>query len=229
VSVATVASALVGILAGYLAWWVAERFIARRSLEKGDTELRIGLPIAVALAVPMFGLIGWRYTADVRMGVVVLGLFGVFLALLLVDFARYVLPNVLVGIALVWGLAGSAIVLATSGRADGIVYPVAGALTNFAVYLVFWFIAVLLFGNRGLGFGDVKLAAPLGVAIGVATIPYQNVVALIVWAVFIGFGSGALASIVLLRGVRLKRAFPQGPFLVLGTLVVVAFPSSFVG
>ena len=37
------------------------------------------------------------------------------------------------------------------------------------------------------------------------------------------------ARIVLLKGVKLKSAFPQGPFLVLGTLVVVVFSNQILG
>src|SRR5262249_14305161 len=110
-----------------------------------------------------------------------------------------------------------------------VAFAFGGVVINFVVYFAFWFIATLAFGNRGLGFGDVKLASVLGLLLGWLAVDLREVWVLVFWSVFIGFLSGALVSILLLRGVKLKAAFPQGPFLVLGTLAVLVFSNSLLG
>jgi leader peptidase (prepilin peptidase) / N-methyltransferase len=67
---------------------------------------------------------------------------------------------------------------------------------------------------RGMGMGDVKLAAFLGAGLGLAVIV----------ALFVGFlAAGVPALVLLLRhgGAARKRAIPLGPFLALGGIVAL--------
>jgi leader peptidase (prepilin peptidase) / N-methyltransferase len=227
--------AVVGIPVGWLAWRVAQTFIDARSLEEGDTELRLPWPTAVVLEVVVFAGLGWRFADSPRLVLLIyLALFAAFTALLLIDFGRYYLPNPLVGGTLVVG--GAAVVGASLVVHSPMIPPdwtigpvVAGVVINLVIYFVFWLLAQIAFGSRGLGFGDVKLSAPLGLAIGWIAPGPSGVLRLAFWALLIGFASGAISSVVLLRGVKMRQSFPQGPFLVLGTWVVVVFSSTFLG
>lgn len=75
------------------------------------------------------------------------------------------------------------------------------------------FLIVLVY-PRGMGFGDVKLAAFLGAGLGVS----------VVVALFIGFLAAFVPAVVLLarhgRAAR-KQAIPLGPFLALGGVVAL--------
>lgn len=77
---------------------------------------------------------------------------------------------------------------------------------------LFFFILWIGTKGRGMGFGDVKLALPLGLLLG-----WPNVT---VW-IFSSFIIGALYGIVLLslKKAKLKQAVPFGPFLIIGTLI----------
>jgi leader peptidase (prepilin peptidase) / N-methyltransferase len=227
--------AVIALPMGWAVWRLAQRFIDARSLEEGDTELRLPWYSAVVLEVIIFGGLGWRFAGSPRIVLAVyLFLFAAFTALLLIDFGRYYLPNQLVLAAL---LVGGASVLVASLVIDQETtdWPwrfwaaALGVVLNFLIYFGFWVLAQLVFGSRGLGFGDVKLSAPLGLAIGWMTVGPTGVLRLALWALLIGFASGALSSILLLRGVKMRQSFPQGPFLVLGTFVVIVFSASFLG
>jgi leader peptidase (prepilin peptidase)/N-methyltransferase len=227
--------AVLGVPIGWTGWRLAQVFIDARSLEKGDTELRLPWYSAVVLEVAVFGALAARLADQPRAVLAVyLGLYAAFTALLLVDFGRYYLPNQLVLATLV---AGGVAVLVVSVTVDTAAasFPWSpgpafiGAAVNFVVYFLFWLLAQIAFGSRGLGFGDVKLAAPLGLAIGWASGDTRDIIRLVFWALLIGFASGAISSILLLRGVKMRQSFPQGPFLVLGTLVVFLFSSSLLG
>lgn len=123
---------------------------------------------------------------------------------------RIVLPTLAVSVPLL-----TAVSVATDdpGR---IRYALAGAL----LYFGFLFVAHLI-SPRGMGFGDVKLAAVMGLYVGWLGTSFTEAMALVLWAMLIGFVSGTLVGLVLLAVRRRNRAFPFGPFLALGCVAAI--------
>jgi leader peptidase (prepilin peptidase) / N-methyltransferase len=76
------------------------------------------------------------------------------------------------------------------------------------------YFVLLLINPRGLGFGDVKLALPLGCALGWYGWP------VLFAGTFAGFLLGALygMGLMVLRRAGRKTAIPFGPFMIVGTL-----------
>ncbi len=100
---------------------------------------------------------------------------------------------------------------------SGLVGVVAGGLS---LYLVAW-LYVLLRGEAGLGFGDVKLLAAIGGWLG-----YQAIIP----TILVGSISGALLGItwmLVTRQWNLKLALPFGPFLSLGAVNYLLFGQEF--
>ncbi len=132
---------------------------------------------------------------------------GVLLAV--IDLACLRLPDPLVG-ALALIVAVPAVVVGDSrslGRA------VLAAAAVGAAYLL-----VLALPGGGLGFGDVKLAAVLGFALGLIGWP-----AVVVGVVAPHLINGPVAVMLLLRGrARRRTALPLGPALLAGALLAVA-------
>jgi len=90
------------------------------------------------------------------------------------------------------------------------------ALIAGGVFLLLYFGGQLVFGAEAFGFGDVKLAVFIGMATGLSNL---RMVHAILYGVFLG---GAVAIILLITRIRqLKEAVPYGPFLVLGTLIIL--------
>ncbi|MGV1037546.1 MAG: prepilin peptidase [Candidatus Nanopelagicales bacterium] len=89
-----------------------------------------------------------------------------------------------------------------------------GALAMFA----FYFILALIY-PAGMGMGDVKLAAVLGLGLGFLGWKF------VVVGLFAAFFIGALVSLVLLvlRRANRKTAIPFGPFMLAGALVAVLY------
>jgi len=117
---------------------------------------------------------------------------------------RIVLPSIVVGVVL--------LALATFGAGDwGLLVR---ALVGGAVLFAFYFALVLAY-PRGMGFGDVKLAALLGLYLG-----WMGWDALIVGA-FAAFLIGGVFAIVLVLVKRAngKTAIPFGPWMLLGAWV----------
>jgi leader peptidase (prepilin peptidase)/N-methyltransferase len=131
-----------------------------------------------------------------------LALCAVLVTVTLTDLERRVIPNT---VLLVGALVGAAIAAASDPGS----LPERALAGAGAGGLLF---CVALAYPRGMGMGDVKLVAVMGLYLGRAVAP----------ALLIGFAAGALVGLVMIArqgaGAR-KQAIPFGPFLALGGIV----------
>ncbi len=138
---------------------------------------------------------------------VVAAALGVLLAV--IDLACLRLPDPLVG-ALALLVAVPAV---AAGDPRSLGRAVLAAVAVGAAYLLVWALP-----GGGLGFGDVKLAAVLGFALGLIGWP-----AVLVGVVAPHLINGPVAVVLLLRGrARRRSALPLGPALLAGALIAVA-------
>ena len=93
--------------------------------------------------------------------------------------------------------------------------PVAAVIAG-GVFLLLYIGGQAIFGTEAFGFGDVKLAVFIGMATGLSNLRMPHA---LLYGVFLG---GFVALILLVTRIRsLKDAVPYGPFLTLGTLIVL--------
>jgi leader peptidase (prepilin peptidase) / N-methyltransferase len=146
-------------------------------------------------------LVLWDDAAEVVLG---LAFVTMLLAITLTDLERRVIPNRIL-------LAGAIVGVAIAAIADTGSLPERAIAAAAAGGLLF---AVALAYPRGMGLGDVKLAAVMGLYLGRSVAP----------ALLIGFAAGALYGLALIAirgaGAR-KQAVPFGPFLALGGVVAL--------
>src|SRR5215211_822047 len=126
----------------------------------------------------------------------------VLVAVSLTDLERRVIPNKIVA-------AGAIAALAIAALGDPSELPerlAAGAIAGGVLFVI------ALAYPRGMGMGDVKLVAMLGLFLGSAVAP----------AVLIGFAVGAAVGLVMIAmhgSAARKQAIPFGPFLAVGGIV----------
>lgn len=126
----------------------------------------------------------------------------VLVVITLTDLERRIIPNVVTGPAAV--LAVALVAVADAGELPQ--HLIAGAAAGGGL------LVVSLLHPRGMGMGDVKLAAVMGLFLGRAVGP----------ALLIGFLAGALYGLALIArhgSSARKQAVPFGPFLALGGYV----------
>lgn len=157
------------------------------------TELSLGVLYAAT------GLAFHGDTPELLLGLVFVS---ALLAITLTDLERRVIPNKILLTAAVLGIAIAAVGDPGSLPERAIAAAAAGGLL-FAVALAY---------PRGMGLGDVKLAATMGLFLG------RNVAPAILVALFAGSLVG-VAMIAREGSAARKRAIPFGPFLALGGLV----------
>ena len=155
------------------------------------TELAMAL-LFTACAV----VLGTDEPGELALG---LTLCAVLVTVTLTDLERRVIPNVVLAVG---AAVGAGIVLASDPDSIGVRLIAAAAAGGFLL-------AVAVAYPRGMGMGDVKLAALLGLFLGRAVAP----------ALVVAIAAGALVgvAIMLARGpAARKSAVPFGPFLALG-------------
>jgi leader peptidase (prepilin peptidase)/N-methyltransferase len=139
-------------------------------------------------------------------------------ALCAIDLDVFRLPDAIVGGALALALPLVTVASVVDGGAQRIRYALIGG----AFYFAFLLVAHLAF-PRGMGFGDVKLAALLGLYVGWLATSGVTAVVLVLYAMLLGFLVGSAAGLVLFAFRGNSRHYPFGPFLIGGAIVVIAF------
>ncbi len=95
---------------------------------------------------------------------------------------------------------------------------VLGAIVGGGIFYTLGIVALAIYKKEGMGFGDVKLMASLGLLFGLKNI---LVIALLSFAI------GAVISILLivLKKKKMDSYIPFGPFIVIGAILVIYIPA----
>ena len=163
-------------------------------------------------------------SAPLAMMIAMIALITVLIALSIIDMATYRLPDRIVLPALCGSIVWMTAVSLIAGRPEDVRSALVGALAFFIVLF-----AAHLVSPRGMGFGDVKLAALMGLFLGWATDTVLDAVVLVLWAMLIGFAIGTVAGFVILLRRRSNQPFPFGPFLAAGTVLALLASSLILG
>jgi leader peptidase (prepilin peptidase)/N-methyltransferase len=176
----------------------------------------VHLLVLVSMVV-LFGLVGWRFDGEPPLFIAgYLLLTAMLLTVSVIDIQLYRLPDRIVLPTLAVSVVLVVVESLRASRPSGIHYAVVGLLIYFFVLLV-----VHLISPRGMGFGDVKLAAVMGLYLGWLAPSDMGAFAMVLWAMLVGFVSGSVVGVVMLVMRRRSTPIPFGPFLALGAMTVV--------
>lgn len=142
---------------------------------------------------------------------------GLGIALAVIDARTRRLPNRLVALLTAGGLIFFTSAAIVEQNLPALWRALAGLGISFAIYLV-----ISLAARGGLGAGDVKLAAPVGLYLG--WLGWES----LVWGIVLAFVVGGMAGLVL--AVRRRRirglTVPFGPFMLAGVVVTAGLVAS---
>lgn len=221
-----VVCAVLAVPAGWFAGVLIDRVPERLPLFRPLAPMRLrGRYLLVhVLMVVLWVLAAWRFDhAPVLELVGYLLLFGGLLALSVIDIELFRLPDLLVLPLLAVSIPLVTVVSVVQDEPMRIRYALAGG----ALYFGFLLVAHVIY-PKGMGFGDVKLAAVMGLYVGWLGSSYATALALVLWAMLIGFVAGSIIGIVLMAARRRSAPIPFGPFLALGTVAAVLLSSGLV-
>jgi leader peptidase (prepilin peptidase)/N-methyltransferase len=202
-------------LAGACLSLLAE-FLIRRALPRLGTlpTLRTRITTA-AVTFALSALLAWRLGPSPELpAYLLLAVAGVQLAR--IDLIHHLLPNRMVLPLLGAGLMLLGAAAGVSGEAGNLLRGVAGGLILFISYLI-----LALTSRNGLGMGDVKLAAPLGLYLGYLGWSH------LFYGGALGFVTGGIVSVVIVlknRGNKPKEVAYGPSMLAAGLAVILLFP-----
>ena len=143
-------------------------------------------------------------------------------ALSVIDWHTRLLPRRIVVPATLAAIVLVTVVGLATGERDALVRALLGMVVARSFFWVLWFLR-----SAGMGFGDVRLAAPVGLVLGWVG---WGALAMGVWIGFIAFALPALALVLVRRDrAMLKKSFPFGPFMVIGALVGLVWGTALAG
>jgi len=177
-----------------------------------------GYPLVEAANMVLWILAGIRFGATAEVVPYAL-LFSVLLALSVIDLELYILPNKITYPSILVSLVAIPLlsVVATDDPGAAMLGAAIGAI-GFAGFLLVLLLAwELILRKEGMGMGDVKLAILLGLWIGYIN-PLLCLFALIASSVI-----GLIVGIGILAVRKESKPFPFGPWLALGSILVILF------
>ncbi len=176
------------------------------------------------------GILFWlvvNLVADIYLWPLLLVLMATLVVVSVYDLAHFIIPDAFVvflcGIALVYG----GYIFFQTGDYYQLVWNFGASFLAFAFFASLWWYS----GGRWLGFGDAKLAIPLGFMVGVVGVFSMIAlsfwigtiisVAILVWQKYIR--RGQLSFRLGKRPLTIKSEVPFAPFLIIGFLLVLLF------
>jgi len=242
---AAVLGAAVGVVGGLAVPWVIRRLpepepvpepvegeeptaAQKVLLDEGPKEPYVVLgarPRLVLLAAAASGVAGGLLGWATGMGwplLLLLPLAPVGTLLAIVDLRTRLLPRVVVVPATLAAIGYGLAAWPLTGDPDPLVRGLIGLVAARVVFWVLWFVR-----SAGMGFGDVRLAALLGFVLAYLGWPEYAVG---LYSGFLVFGlPGLLLALVRWDRSLLRKAFPFGPFLLLGALLGVLLGDPLLG
>lgn len=229
VAIGVVACGLAGLLVPRLVAGVPEP--AEDVWAEGDEDAKRryddlaaapGLALRCAVAgAATGGLLGWATGLDWPL-VWLLPLVPVAVGLSVIDWHTRLLPRVIVLPATLAAIIAVVAVGLATGERDALVRALIGMVAVRSFFWILWRIR-----SAGMGFGDVRLAAIVGLVLGWVG---WGALAIGVWIGFFAFATpGLVLAIVRRDRSLLKKPFPYGPFMLIGALVGLVWGTALAG
>lgn len=205
-----------------IAWYdnipVISFLILRGKCRKCGAPISIRYPIVELIVAVSWGLVGWRFGLSAA-----LPAFLVFVTALVIlsfiDLEHRRLPNVVLGPAAIAGV----VLLQIASVVEGDWSSLRDALIGAGIYGLPLLVIGLLFPS-GMGGGDIKLAAYLGIHLGWLSLLH------VVVGAMLGFILGGITGIALMVSGKKSRKdpIPFGPFMALGAVISVLAGSTLI-
>ena len=199
--------ALLGLATAPLAFAVTQRLIPAVELARVRWQSIMSFSVTALLFAAMAWRFGWSWVLPAFLFLSAAGL-----VLSRIDLQHKLLPNRIVVPTLGIGFVLLLLDAGMNQRWGNLLAAVIGCAVTFVIYLI-----LALISPRGMGMGDVKLSAPLGLYLGYLSTGH------LILGIALGFIVGAVTSVLLVTSglAGRKTALPFGPSMFLGCVLTV--------
>lgn len=216
---AVIVAGLVSLPAAWFGAVLFERIPDNLPLFKPFPGLGVSIrhPFIHLVTTGLFVVTAWRFgSAPPLVLAAYLLFFAACVSLAAIDVATLRLPDRIVVPLLIISIP--LVTVASILNHDAV--QIRSALAGGALYFGFLLLTHLAF-PKGMGFGDVKLSAVMGMYIGWVAAGTLGAVIATLYAMIIGFVVGAAMGIVVFAFRRKSKPYPFGPFLIFGAIAVI--------
>jgi len=181
-----------------------------------ETHITLRIPIVEASTAIAFGLLFLKFPHSPASLAIAIFYFCLLIAITVIDLEHQLILN-----WLVYPAAPIATALSIWSSRPSMVPDIEHAAIGLGIGLIL-FLLIALLSRGGMGLGDVKMAALMGIILG-----YPNVLV----AIFLAIVAGGIVAIALLatRKKGRKQGIPFGPFLAFGTMLALLWGPSIWG
>lgn len=145
-------------------------------------------------------------------------LFSILLTVAVIDYKTMRIPNTIIIFGLICGSAYLLVSALYYKDPYIIIRGLLGMISGGAIIGLFMLISLLLFKKQGMGMGDLKLLAMIGLFVGSKHVLYTIFIAVIL--------AGICGVAILISGKKEKEIFPFGPFISAGAVIGILWGSA---
>ncbi|WP_309970594.1 A24 family peptidase [Arthrobacter oryzae] len=199
--------ALLGLAVAPVALHITRRLLPTLELGRSRWQSLVSFSLTAFLFAAMAWRFGWSWVLPAFFFLSATGL-----VLSWIDLQHKLLPNKVVLPSLGIGFVLLLLDAGMNQRWGNLLAAVIGCAVTFVIYLI-----LALISPRGMGMGDVKLSAPLGMYLGYLSAGH------LILGIVLGFIAGAVTSVLLVTSglAGRKTVLPFGPSMFLGCVLTV--------
>lgn len=211
---------IISLITGIVAWFFGclvvmqykynkvKEFVNFRTFCKKNKILALMFFLILGvLAAFIFHVYGWLWTKCLRYLILMYGM----LIIAYIDAKKHLIPNIIL-IVLLW-IRVCLLILEMTLYKYAVVQLLSSAFGGMIIGFVFFIFAYLI-SKKGIGMGDVKLAAVIGFYTGAAILYAIMIFALVLCIVYSGIQ-------MLRKKLTTKSFVPFGPFVAIGTVIAI--------
>lgn len=143
-------------------------------------------------------------------------LFSILLIIAIIDYKTMRIPNRLIVIGTSLGIIYRLLQTLYTQDIQSMAQGILGFIVGGSIIAMMMLLSLIVFKKQGMGMGDLKLLAMIGLFVGTQKVFYTIIVGILI--------AGIYAVIVLIKSK--EEIFPFGPFLALGAVVAVMWGES---
>lgn len=209
-------SSILGIILGQLAYHLIrvlppileDKDALKKFLKTLNQKIKIDYKYSIILIV-IFNILAYFSTINITFYIFVILIFTL-LIVFVIDIKYQLIPDTTQIIILTLGI------LVTALDYTNFLHHIVGAIIGGGSFFLIGVLGKLIYKKEGMGFGDVKLMAGLGLIFGI-----KEVLVITVLAFFIA----AISSIflIVIKTKKIDSYIPFGPFIVISVILVIFF------
>lgn len=223
---ATILAVLLGQITAHLIRRLPEIIEDKDAIKKLIPTLKTGFKLDIVYSLVLIVIFNLTiyFVGTTYMSYIYMILISMLVVALVIDFKMQLIPDTVQAVILLLGI------IVTAVDYTNWLNHIIGMVTGGAIFLLIAAFSLVVFRKEGMGMGDVKLMAGLGLIFGIKGMPngvldFFNQAEVIFTITVISFFMAAIVAIILIATKKTEKSqyMAFGPYIVIATVLVIFF------